>query len=178
MASAGIISISKDFQTGIDWESHFHSVRELDIFFAYGRTWRNAHISKLREVASRKDTEIRVLLPDPEDEKTTHELARRFNYSDDKVRDLIREAEEYFENLRPSKSSSGAKIEIWFLPATPVFSFYRFDDIAVLALLSHRRQLVEVPSFVCEKGGTLYNFIRQEFDFMISQARPAREVGA
>ncbi|KYK37573.1 MAG: hypothetical protein AYK18_09590 [Theionarchaea archaeon DG-70] len=178
MASAGIIKITKNFLHGIDWESHFNSVKELDIFFSYARTWRNTYISQFREVAAREGTRIRVLLPDPKDEQTVHELARRFNYSDDEVISLIREAETYFEELHPSEGNRGAKIEIWFLPAAPVFSLYRFDNIAVLALLSHRRKLVEIPSFVCEKGGILYDYICQEFDFMISLARPAREGGA
>jgi hypothetical protein len=83
----------------------------------------------------------------------------------------------YFKKLCPSDTSQEEKIKIWFLPAAPVFSFYCFDTIAILALLSHRRGLVEVPAFVCEKGGTLYDYIHQEFDFMIELARLVKEGG-
>lgn len=177
ITSAGIIKIAKSFHHDIDWKNYFHTVKELDIFFAYARTWRNTYISELREVAAREGTKIRVLLPDPEDEQTVHELARRFNYTDEEVKNRIREAETYFESLYPSDNNQVVKIEILFLPAAPVFSFYRFDTIAVLTLLSHRRDLVEVPAFVCEKGGTLYDYIRKEFNFMIGIARPAKAGG-
>ncbi|MBU7046558.1 MAG: hypothetical protein HXS54_08985 [Theionarchaea archaeon] len=177
MTSAGIIQVAKSFHHDIEWKDYFHTVKELDIFFAYARTWRNTYISELREVATREGTRIRVLLPDPEDAQTVHELARRFNYTDEEVQGRIREAEAYFRKLYPSESSQGAKIEIWFFPAAPVFSFYRFDTIVVLTLLSHRRDLVEVPAFVCEEGGTLYEYILQEFNFMIGLARPAEMGG-
>jgi hypothetical protein len=175
ITSAGIIKIADSFHQDIDWKDYFGKVKELDIFFAYARTWRNTHVSELREVAAREGARIRVILPDPEDEQVLGELARRFDYSVQDVKDLIREAQAYFEKLCSPKENRGAKIEIKFLPAAPVFSFYCFDNIAVLALLSHRRDLVEVPAFVCEKGGTLYGYIRQEFDFMIGVARPAEE---
>jgi hypothetical protein len=174
IAFAGITKITDSFHHDIDWRSYFRTVNKLDIFFAYARTWRNTYTQELQEVASREDARIRVVLPDPENEQTVIELARRFNYTPEELRTLIREAETQFRSLRSSIGAKGAHIDIWFLPAAPLFTFYRFDRIAILALYSHCRERVPVPTFVCEMGGTLYDYIRKEFEAMIRQGGLAR----
>jgi len=140
--SAGIIKITDTFHTDIDWHEYFRSVRHLDIFFAYGRTWRNTHIQELQSVAARRGSRIRVVLPDPDDQQTVTELSRRFNTPPDHIIESIREAEQFFEDLRRnaySKDPQAAEIEVWFLPAGPQYSSYRFDDLAVLALYNHSK---------------------------------------
>ncbi len=164
---AGVVKITDSFHRDIDWKSYFHTVNKLDIFFAYGRTWQNTHIQELKEVAARKGARIRVVLPDPEDEQTVCELARRFSSTPENLKTLIKEAETNFRNLRASAGTNGAQINIWFLPAAPLFTFYRFDNIAIFALYSHRRERAPVSTFVCEMGGTLYDYIRKEFNAMI-----------
>jgi hypothetical protein len=174
---AGIIKITDSFHYDIDWKALFQSVNKLDIFFAYGRTWRHTHIQELQELAKREGARVRVVLPDPEDEHTVFELARRFGYSSEELRKLIEEATEDFRCLRSwGIEGKGARIEIWYLPATPQFSFYRFDRIAILALYPHRRERAPVPTIVCEMGGTLYDFICKEFEAMIRPDGLARLV--
>lgn len=163
---SGITKITNSFHHDLDWRSYFRTVSKLDIFFAYGRTWRHIYAQELQEVASREGARIRIVLPDPEDEQTVIELARRLNYEPEQLRRLIKEAETQFRELS-SKHTKGAQIKIWFLPAAPTFTFYRFDRIGILALYSHRRERAPVPTFVCEMGGTLYDYIRKEFDAMI-----------
>ncbi len=173
---AGVVRITDSWHRDIEWESLFRTVKKLDIFFAYGHTWRSNNDRQLKEVAAQKDARIRVVLPDPEDEQTVSELSRRFDYTSERLRELIREAETYFRNLRSVSGNNGAQIDIWFLPAAPQFAFYRFDRIAVFTLYSHSRERMPVPAFVVEMGGTLYDYIRKEFGAMIRPdglARPA-----
>lgn len=170
---AGIIRISDSFHHDIEWKSYLRSVNKLDIFFAYGQTWRNTYYQELRDVASREDARIRVVLPDPDDELTIIELSRRFNYTTETLIELIKEAKEFFRRLRPV-GGKGAQIYVWYLPAAPTFSFYRIDKKAILALYTHRKERAPVPTFVCEMGGTLYDYIRKEFDAMISDNGLAR----
>ena len=167
--SAGIVGFTGFYSRNLDWESLFRTVKKLDIFFAYGRTWRNLYAEQLAAVAAKKDARIRVVLPDPENEITVAELAWRFNYTSEELIDRIREAEEYFRSLRSENASTGAKIDIWFLPASPLFTSYRFDRTVVLALYTHRRERIWVPTFILESGGTLYDFIRTEFDAIIRE---------
>lgn len=173
---AGIVRITDAWHRDIDWESYFSNVKKLDIFFAYSHTWRSNYDKQLKEIVKRKDVRIRVVLPDPEDNQVTYELARRFNYTPEKIRDLIIEAKEYFIDLKRIAANDGTQINIWFLPATPQFAFYRFDRIAIFTLYSHSRERTPVPAFVCEMGGTLYDYIRKEFEAMITEGGLAKRV--
>jgi len=166
---SGLTQITDSFHRGLDWSTYFKSVNKLDIFFTYAKTWRNTHLEDLQGVAARQDARIRVVLPDPEDAQVVHELARRFDYTPENLKALILEAEAYFKNLRDYAGTNGAKVDIWFLPAAPHFTFYRFDRIAIMVLYTHRRERTPVPTFVCEMGGTLYDYIHKEFDAMVKQ---------
>lgn len=172
---AGLTKISDSFHHDIDWKLYLKNVNKLDIFFAYAQTWRNTYYQELKSVAARGDARIRVVLPDPGDEQTMIELSRRFGKTRDQLIDLIKEADGYFRKLAPS-DKKGADINIWYLPAAPTFSFYRVDQMALLALYTHRKDRAPVPTFVCEMGGTLYDYIRQEFEAMISEEGLAKKV--
>ncbi|TAK01993.1 hypothetical protein EPO44_08635 [bacterium] len=166
--TAGLTKITDSFLRDLDWEPLFRTVSKLDIFFAYGQTWRNTHWEKLVAAASR-GIRVRVVLPDPEHDATVTELAKRFNYTKDRVVELIKGAEKEFSQLGSKSSGAGTTVDIWYLPAAPLLTFYRFDFKAVIALYTHRTERVPVPAFVVESPGTLYNFVRQEFDAMIDQ---------
>jgi len=167
---AGITKITDTFHNrDIDWKKYFSTVNKLDIFFAYGRTWRNTYADEFRKVAVRNGARIRIVLPDPEDKQVMSELARRFNCTENEIKKAIKEAEAYFRSLINSAGANGAQIDIWFLPAAPLFTFYRFDRVGILALYTHRRDRAAVPTFVCEMGGTLYDYIYKEFKAMIKE---------
>jgi len=165
---SGILQVTDSFHSDVDWKGYINRSSKIDIFFAYGHTWRQSHFQEFQNAAERQDIRIRVVLPDPEDADTVRELARRFDYTKEKLIGLIVEAREYFEKLLPPNSDNSEKIGIWFLPAAPTFTFYRFDQIGVLAIYTHRKKRVGVPTFVCERGGTLYEYIWNEFRAMIS----------
>jgi hypothetical protein len=82
------------------------------------------------------------------------------------VRAAIDGARRYFEALA-SRPQSQATIQIWLLPIAPMLTFYRFDRRAVFTIYNHQRDRAPVPTFIVEQGGTLYDFIRSEFDAMI-----------
>lgn len=173
---AGVSRITGTFQSDeLDWASYFRNVTNLDIFVSYARSWRNTHLEDLKQVARKKNSCIRVVLPDPEDEQTMLELSRRFAYDTDHLVNLIEEAKVDFEQLR---SSSGGSVEVWFLPVAQTFSFYIFDQIAVIALYTHRRERLPVPTLVCDKGGWLHAYVREEFDAMVDGTSLARLVSS
>jgi hypothetical protein len=67
-------------------------------------------------------------------------------------------------------SKGKAHFSIWYLYIAPVFSYYIFDDIVVLSLYKHRRERIQIPAFVFEKGGTIYNFISHEHEAIIKKS--------
>lgn len=174
LSFSGITQVTDSFHRDIGWRDYFDSANKLDIFFTYGKTWRNTHLEDFQRFVARHGARLRVVLPDPEDDQVVRELARRFKYTTEKLIELIREAEKYFRDLQSQAVKNGASVELWFLPAAPHFTFYRFNKIVIVALYSHRRERTPVPTFVCESGGTFYEYIRREFDAMISEEGLAR----
>lgn len=169
--AAGLLRIGATYLGELEWTQLFAEVTELDIVVAYGQTWRNMHARELAQVAARPDSRVRVVLADPDDEFTVALLADRFDITHDELRTRITATRSDYEALR---RTDGAQIDIYYRPGDRVFSFFRFDDIAVVGLYSHSRvRGAAVPVFVCARPGELYEFIQDEFAVILDQSRLA-----
>lgn len=168
VALAGLLKITQRFLDDIDLRRYIEKSSKIDIFFAYGRTWCGAHEEHLKTAIKNNNARVRVVLPDPNNKDTVSELTRRFNIEEEKdLKGRIEESATFFKGLKAMAENEGGSVELWFLPECPVFSFYRFDHIGILATYKHQKGRGNVPTFVFEQGGTLYDFMRQEFDAMI-----------
>lgn len=167
--TAGLLRIGATYLGELEWKRLFAEVAELDIVVAYGQTWRNMHARELGQLAARPDSRVRVVLADPDDELTVAVLADRFDITHDELRSRIRATRDDYEALR---RPDGATIEVYYRPGDRVFSFYRFDDIAIVGLYSHARARgAAVPVFVCARPGELFEFIQDELDVILDQSR-------
>jgi hypothetical protein len=170
---ARLLSITQEFIGGITWDRFFSQSSSLTIFFSYGNQWLD--YVELHRLANHHNTEVQLMLPDPNDESVVNELARRFGISKRVVKREIKTTESRFKELF-SSNGNGTQISIWYLSFAPVFSYYIFDDVVVLSLYKHRKGPVKIPAFVFEKGGELYNFIRDENAAIISDKTLARRI--
>ncbi|WP_051772752.1 hypothetical protein [Saccharothrix sp. NRRL B-16314] len=170
-AAAGLLRVGATYLSELEWKDLFADVTELDVVVAYGQTWSNLHARELAQVAARPDSCVRVVLADPDDELTVAVLADRFDTTRDELRARITATRNAYETLR---RPDGARIEVYYRPGDRVFSFYRFDDIAVVGLYSHSRARgAAVPVFVCARPGELYEFVQDELAVILDQSRPA-----
>lgn len=166
---AGLLRIGTNYLNELEWQELFAGVRQLDIFVAYGQTWRNLHARHLHDLAARPHSRIRVFLPDPADETTIDLLADRFNITRDEMRRRIEATRTDYELLR---RPDGADVEILYRPGDRLYSFYRLDDVAVLGLYSHsRNRIPSIPVLVCRAPGSLYQFIADELPNIEQQSR-------
>jgi hypothetical protein len=168
--TAGLLRIGANYLNGLDWDRLFTDVRELDIFVAYGQTWRNLNIRQLHKLARQHGSRIRIFLPDVTDETTTSLLAHRFAITPE---ELIRRIESTCEAYEQMRHPAGARIEIYYFPGDRMFSFYRLDNTVVVGFYSHsRNRLPSIPVFVGSAPGTLYEFILEELGAIKQQSRP------
>ncbi|MGH4014031.1 MAG: hypothetical protein ACRDSL_08915 [Pseudonocardiaceae bacterium] len=169
--AAGLLRIGATYLGELEWKQLFAEVSELDIVVAYGQTWRNLHARELAHLAARHGRRVRVVLADPDDELTVAVLADRFDITHAELRSRITATRADYEALR---RPDGAQIEVYYRPGDRVFSFYRFDDIAVVGLYSHcRARGAAVPVFVCARPGELFEFIQDELAVILDQSRLA-----
>jgi hypothetical protein len=164
--ASDLTAIGVNYQADVPWEDLFKTVRKLDIFVAYGRTWRNSHLQELEAVSQRPDARIRVFLPDPDDEATIAVLSERFSTKPADLSAAITEARTAYEVL----SAGRATVEVYYRKGDHVFSAYRFDGVAAVTLYTHGQARTGVPVFVCREGGSLNRFVRAEFDAIKGQS--------
>lgn len=159
--------------TQVEWKQLFNKAEEIDLFFVYARTWRTNNISYLTEFVNRKNTQLRVVLPDPDNMVVLQELSNRMNKPVEEFQRSIIEAKNEFLALREAGvKSGGAKVDIWLASVTPIYSLYRFDERAVLTLNSYQLYRGNVPHFVAINDGFLYKFVDDEFQILIGPDSP------
>jgi len=167
---AGIVRVANQYlEDQALWNELFRDVHKLDILVAYASTWRNAHRARLEAVAKNPSARIRVFLPDPGDDPTIQNLARRFSTDPEDLKRKIREAIRDFEELHRPK---GAKVEVLLRTGDLVYSCYRFDSQAVITLYSHaRKRQSQVPMFLVRQGD-LFDFVYQDLTTIAAESRP------
>lgn len=157
----------------VEWDGLLNEANHVDLFFTYARTWRNTHATGLRRLVAREGTQLRVVLPNRDNEALMAQLAAKFRYTADELRNLVDGAEQDCANLN-RQAAAGATVELRRTDEFPVFSYYRLDRRCFAVLYSQAPGRVDVPTFECEQGGTLARFFRRQFDTLWegSSARP------
>lgn len=171
VSKAGLRRIGGTYLPDLDWDELFAHSAELDIFMAYGQTWRNLHAPELARLARRADHRIRVFLADPEDKQTVTWLADRFGITPLELRGRIEATRHDYEALR---QAGGADIQIGYWAGDRLFSFFRLDQTAVISFYSHTKSRApSVPVLVCQAPGTLYQFVLDELSVIEQHSRLA-----
>jgi hypothetical protein len=146
----------------VEWDALLEESAHVDLYFAYGRTWRNTHATALRSLAAREGTRLRVILPDRTDEVLMRALARKFRYEPDGLTSQIADAEADFENLR-RQASVTAVVEVRRSSEFPAFTYYRFDRRSFAAFYAATPGRVDVPTLEAQQGGWLNRFFYNQF---------------
>jgi hypothetical protein len=168
--ASGLVGFSLTPHDKVDWDDLFGQSTKLDVFFVYGSTWRHAHRHRVVSMLTKRTAKLRAMLPDPASSDAIDELARRFRVAPDDLVGRIRDAIEYFDELGREFPD---KVEVILIHRSLVFSFYRFDGMAVLALYKHQGGRGGVPTLLAERGGSLYDFVRDEWDGIVREESDA-----
>lgn len=167
--TAGLITLPRDFYRDVDWSELFRKVRDLDVFYAYGETWRHSNMADLRALSQRNGAKVRVVLPDPDNDATMSELARRFDITADESTTRVRDATKEFIEIFGENGHSKVNFSLWYVPFSPLFSFYRFDSIVILTLYNHRQIRGDILMFVGGEGGRIYEAVMNDFEAFIQE---------
>lgn len=165
---AGVKQYASAFQSSeIDWDSLFHRARQVDLLFMGNSGWRRNHFLHFEALLREEGSRLTVILPDPNDPQVTASATARLGKPDSNPKEYFEQAKDYF--VRLSSSYPNAHVDVWFVKQIPAFSIFRFDESAVVALYSHRRSQVAVPTFICHRGGNLFSFALSEIDAIIGR---------
>jgi hypothetical protein len=172
LESSKLVQLTDEYLVAVNWNELFSATRSLDIFFAYGASWRISRRAELESFLAKDGSRLRVILPDPIAKKTIKELAGRFGYTPVKLKRYIKESTEFFLGLTPGR---GSQVEVHYTKITPLASMYRFADFGVMTFYNHGKGRGSVPTFVFKRGGLLFSYLDKNFHSLVDDsARPTR----
>ena len=169
VSAAGIDRVTMKYLDDISWDDLFRNARRLSVFISYGSSWRKINWTKLQAFAETEGNRLQLFLPDPDDDPTMSALAKRYDYSLDKIRNAIRDAAEEFAVLGKSESCH-ADIRIYYRAGEPTYTCYHFGDRVLVTLYSNKRARGDVPTFLVGPG-TLRDFFTQDLAAIEKQSR-------
>lgn len=167
-----LTGLSAHWQGSVDWEKLFKGARSIKIFFAYGRTWRNTYLADLTSFAMRSNTKAIIVLPDPSDRAVMVSITQRMGIGPDDLSKRISEATQEFIDIFKKSGKEKEKLEIWYIPFAPTYSYYCFGEKAVFTLYHHKAERADCPTFTIEQGGSLYDFFEDDFENLVKQEMP------
>lgn len=176
--AAGLVRAVSSFRTEMNWPNLLRKTSTLDLFVCWARTWRNQHESELAAILTRKSGLIRVILPDHEHAETLATMVTHFSgYDADRIKQEVADAVAFFKKLHTERKNRSARVEIRHVRRVPLFSWYRLDEqVAILAFYAHRQKVSTIPTFVCRRGGFIYEFADHEFEYLLSDEAGSRLV--
>jgi len=137
------------------------------LYFIHSRRWRENHSAAIKSFMARSDTTFEIFLPDLENHELMFSLSRRFEDGPltptlviDAYRYCCRLAREY-----------GKPPEIWLFGRYPAYSFYQFDQRAVVALYSNTAAKKDIPAFEVTTDGLLGRFLASDIDDLKRECR-------
>jgi hypothetical protein len=142
------------------------SVR-MSLYFIHSRRWRENHDAAIKAFLARDGTTLEIFLPDLENHELMFSLSRRFEDGPlsptlvvDAYKYCIRLARDY-----------GKPADIWLFGRYPAYSFYQFDQRAVIALYSNTAGKKDVPAFEVSTDGLLGKFLATDIDDLKRECR-------
>jgi hypothetical protein len=143
------------------------SSNEMTLYFIHSRRWRENHDAAIKAFLARDQARVEVFLPDLESHELMYSLSRHFE-DGPQIPAMVADAYRYFARLAQVYNRP---IDIWLFGRYPTYSFYKFDDRAVLALYSNTASKKELPAFEVTGDSLVGVFLAEEIDHLKKECR-------
>jgi hypothetical protein len=137
------------------------------LYFIHSRRWRENHDAAIKAFARRPGATLEVFLPDLENHELMFSLARHFE-DGSLLFSLVVDAYRYFARLG---RETGQPAQLWLFNRYPTYSFYQFDDRAVVALYSNTAVKKELPAFEVARSSLIGDFLATDIDDLKKECR-------
>jgi hypothetical protein len=144
----------------------------MSLYFIHSRRWRENHDAVIKAFLGREGTSLEVFLPDLESHELMYSLGRHFE-DGPLIPALVVDAYRYFARL---SQDYGKPVPIWLFSRYPTFSFYLFDDRAVVAFYSNTATKKELPAFEVTMDSLIGRFLLEDIEDLKAECR-RREAG-
>ena len=149
------------------FEDLIASSSRMVLYFIHSRRWRENHDAAMKAFLGRSGTSMEIFLPDLENHELMFSLSRRFQ-DGPLTPTLVVDAYRYCSRLAREYRKPE---EIWLFGRYPAYSFYQFDERAVLALYSNTAAKKDIPAFEVSLDGLLGKFLLSDIDDLKRECR-------
>lgn len=149
------------------FEQLIGSASRMSVYFIHSRRWRENHDAAIKAFLSREGTSLEVFLPDLENHELMFSIARHFD-DGPLVPALVVDGYKYFGRLA---REYGKPAHIWLFSRYPTYTFYRFDERAVMALYSNTAAKKELPALEVTAEGALGQFLASDIADLRKECR-------
>ena len=139
----------------------------MALYFIHSRRWRENHDAAIKAFLGRNSTTMEIFLPDLGNHELMFSLSRRFE-DGPLTPTLVVDAYKYCARLA---RDYGKPADIWLFGRYPAYSFYQFDQRAVIALYSNTAAKKDLPAFEVSNDGLLGRFLATEIDGLKRECR-------
>jgi len=148
------------------FEELIATTRRMQLFFIHSRRWRENHDAAIKAFLARPDSWLEIFLPDLENHELLYSLEKHFD-DGPLIPALVADAYRYFGRL----ARDTRRVEIWLFGRYPTYSFYGFDERAILALYSNSTAKKELPAFEIMRDGFLGRFLAEDIEDLKRECR-------
>lgn len=164
---AGIVRVGPFAGFYQRFEDLIASSTRMSLYFIHSRRWRENHDAAIKGFLERGSTTLEVFLPDLENHELMFSLGRHFE-DGPQIPALVTDAYRYFARLARDFQKPA---EIWLFGRYPTFSFYQFDERAVIALYSNTAAKKVAPAFEITTGDFLGKFLATDIEDLKRECR-------
>jgi hypothetical protein len=143
------------------------SSSSMVLYFIHSRRWRENHDAAIKAFLGRENTALEVFLPDLENHELMFSLEKHFD-DGPLIPAMVQDAYRYFARLAREYRKP---IRIRLFGRYPTYSFYKFDQRAVMALYSNSVAKKDLPAFEITMDGLLGTFLLADIEDLRRECR-------
>jgi hypothetical protein len=164
---AGIIGVGPFAGLYHRFEELIASSSRMILFFIHSRRWRENHDAAIKAFLGRQGTSLEVFLPDLESRELMFSIGRHFE-DGAQIPSLVVDAYHYFARLARDLDRP---VKVRLFGRYPTYSFYAFDDHAVMAPYSNAAAKKDLPAFELRRDGVLGRFLARDIEDLRKECR-------
>jgi hypothetical protein len=165
--SPGIVRISPFAALVSRFDELIATSSSMVLYFIHSRRWRENHASALKGFMAKAETTLEVFLPDLENHELLFSLEKHFE-DGPLIPALVEDAYRYFARLAREYQKP---VQVRLFGRYPTYSFYRFDDRAIMAMYSNSVAKKELPAFEVTVDGLLGSFLAADIEDLRRECR-------
>ena len=165
--SPGIVRISPFAALVSRFDELIAASSSMVVYFIHSRRWRENHATAIKQFMTKAETTLEVFLPDLENHELMFSLEKHFD-DGPLIPAMVEDAYRYFARLAREHQKP---VQMRLFGRYPTYSFYRFDDRAIMAMYSNSVAKKELPAFEITTAGFLGSFLTADIEDLRRECR-------